>query len=128
MANLRQTIIVREDLNLPRGLLTAQIAHIHMEFMRQKTLTNEPLTEDEKEWLEAPYVFVHGVPNIEFFNFYKKLAKDYGVPLNVWKDTIYLSIEDKEVVPFSDIEVGMSLGPCDSDRIKSVVGNLPLLR
>ena len=128
MANLRQTIIVREDLNLPRGLLTAQVAHIHMEFLRQKLLDQKELNIDEKDWLKSPYVFVHGVPNSEFFDHYKRRAEANNVPINIWKDTIYLSLGDGEPVPFSNVEVGFSLGPCDSDKIKLVVGNLPLLK
>lgn len=30
--NLRQSLLIRSDLNLPVGLLAAQVAHIHFEF------------------------------------------------------------------------------------------------
>ena len=127
MANLRQTILVRTDLGLPEGLLTAQVAHIHMESFRYKMSEGKNnLTGDELEWLKDPYIFVHGVPNKEYLDFFMGQAKQYNVPRTEWRDTIYLNC-GSDTVPFADVVVGCALGPCDSDRIKLVIGELPLL-
>ena len=134
MANIRQTILVRTDLNLPVGLLTAQVAHIHMELFRNKMLNHvgggkDVLTNEEIEWLKDPYIFVHGVPNKEFLEFYMKEANKFKVSCVEWRDTVYLKAGtgEAETVPFPDVLIGCSLGPADSDKIKVVTGNLPLL-
>jgi peptidyl-tRNA hydrolase len=131
MANLIQAIIVREDLNLPRGLLTAQVAHIHMESMRQMILDEKEPTNEYKEWIKTPYIHVHSVPNIEWFGrFLEKANQQLPKELiSTWKDTIYLSLDDgKSREAFKDVMVGFSIGPCDADKIKAVIGDLPFLK
>ncbi len=125
MANLRQSILIREDLNLPVGLLTAQVAHIHFEAIRQKLLLGSAISNDEQEWLKDPYTFVHKVPNIEILEYFEKKAHKEKVPLAGWSDTIYQEIGMEKIA--LELKVGIALGPCDSDKIKKVIGALPLL-
>lgn len=127
MANLIQAIIVREDLNLPRGLLTAQVAHIHMESIRQLLLDEKKLSLDQNTWLKTPYIHVHGVPNKEWYDYFiekSKKATDYTFE---WKDTICLSLDGKSRTAFPNVQVGFSIGPCDADKIKTIIGELPFL-
>jgi peptidyl-tRNA hydrolase len=131
MANLIQAIIVREDLDLPRGLLTAQVAHIHMETIRKLILDEKEPNIQYKDWLKAPYIHVHSVPSKEWYDFYltKSLDKVGDSSVNEWKDTLYLSIDGgKTRTPFENVEVGFSIGPCDSDKIKAIIGDLPFLK
>lgn len=127
--NLCQRILIREDLQLPRGLMCAQIAHLHFEAMRQELLAHdtvkEPLT---KEWIKDPYIFVHGVPNIEALEHFRELAQSHEISWAEWTDTIYLTLYEGYTIPFEDIVIGAILGPEDSDRLKMVVGGLPLLK
>lgn len=133
MANLRQTILIRKDLDFPIGLLAAQVAHLHMESFR-KTMLDAPdpvnkfeLTQDEAGWLKDPYVFVHGVPNLEVLDFFIKEAKALGIDVHEWRDTVYINISATQRRAFFPVKVGATLGPCDSDKIKAVIGDLPLL-
>ena len=142
MANIRQTILIRTDLQLPVGLLAAQVAHIHFEAFRQMGLNppsehkcdyRPPLVCEgfesvcDRSWLESPYVFVHGVPNLETLNFFATKAHENEVKMYPWRDTIYLSIAPGMTQAFGDVLVGVALGPADSDKIKMVIGQLPLL-
>lgn len=127
MANLRQSILIRTDLGFPVGLLAAQVAHIHFEGIRRKLLDAEKPTKDEKEWLETPYIYVHGARNQETLMYYVRKARDLGVPVNIWNDTVYVKMSETQMEAFPNVNVGVSLGPCDSDKIKAVIGDLPLL-
>jgi len=140
--NLRQTIIIRTDLQFPTGLLCAQVAHLHMDRLRIELNAGEfhpserefrfkigPHEGAEKvhEWLQSPYVFVHGVPNLEVLNHFHAKAINNGVQTHQWRDTVFVDISDTQREAFSDVMIGIVLGPDDSDKIKAVIGDLPLL-
>ncbi len=143
MANLRQSILVRTDLQLPVGLLAAQVAHIHMETLRQYILINkqQPFSKSQLianvrnpqeadniyEWMVNPYIFVHAVPNLEVLEYFKKEANNNKIQCTIWDDTIFIDISKTQRKAFDNCIIGMSLGPCDSDQIKTVIGDLPLL-
>ena len=132
MANLRQTILVRTDLGFTVGLMAAQVAHLHFQRIRRFMMEtdvnrNGTYSNDDMEWIKTPYVFIHGVPNIETLNYFNKLAVESGVPVCSWTDTVYIGISETQKKAFNDVLVGIVLGPCDSDKIKAVVGDLPLL-
>ena len=147
MANIGQTIIIRTDIfTLPDdvGLLAAQVAHIHFETFRQRLLDEREkskkdmncldanaisltLTPVENAWTETPYIFVKQVPNAEGLNHFAKLARDSDVPVTEWNDTVYVRLSPTMKQAFPDTLVGISLGPCDADKIRTVVGDLPLL-
>ena len=127
MANLRQTILIRTDLHLSDGLLAAQCAHLHMERFREIMRDKIALTPDEKEWLKSPYVFIHGVPNLDVMQYFISEACKLQIPYYEWRDTIYIKISDTQRKAFFPVRVGVAFGPCDSDLIKQVIGDLPLL-
>jgi peptidyl-tRNA hydrolase len=126
MSMIRQTVLIREDLQFPTGLLAAQVAHIHALPLINE-VGNETPDPVFMDWTEVPYLFVHGVPNKETLDYLIRKAGEHDVPVLVWRDTVYLKVGD-ETVPFEDVTVGASLGPCDSDKIKMVIGTLDLLR
>jgi len=145
MANIGQTIIIRTDLfDLPKdmGLLSAQIAHTHMEGTRQMILEN--LTKDEGfvgikldnegevgadfgEWMETPYIFVKEVKNKESLLYFEAAAREAKLPVSLWTDTVYVRITPTVQKAFHDVPVGLSIGPADADKIRAVCGDLPLL-
>jgi peptidyl-tRNA hydrolase len=134
MANLIQRVLVRTDLNLPTGLLTAQVAHLHAApFVSTYRITPSPGTEHGdaveriREWVGQPYMFVHGVPNWDVLNYFTLKAEESSVPFYKWFDTIYLNISDTKKEAFEKVFIGISIGPADSDEIKTIVGDLPLL-
>ncbi len=126
MANLRQTILIRTDLDLSPGLISAQVAHIHAESMRQILINKKSCSTEFVEWLKDPYIFVHGVGFVELLNNLLEKAKSKELPVSEWYDTITIKVGGNGQV-FSNMLVGGSIGPADSDLIKSVIGNLPLL-
>lgn len=141
MSNIRQTIIIREDLKLPKGLSEAQVAHLHMEYFRQRLLegfdkdinclssliSKVQFSSDEKEWLKSPYTFVHGVPNIEVLERFKNMALSNGIIVREWRDTVYIKVSPNQQIVVENCLIGITLGPTDSDRIKTAIGDLPLL-
>lgn len=134
MANIGQTIIIRTDIfELPQdmGLLSAQVAHIHFEFIRD-CINNDAhgifLKSDiMKGWLKDPYIFVKKVPNIESLRYFIDLGIQNDIVVREWNDTIYVRLSPTMKKAFPNTLVGISLGPDDSDKIRSVVGDLPLL-
>lgn len=141
MSNLRQSMLVRTDLRFNVGLMAAQCAHIHMEKFRKKILASEAnhnsvngdsrivhFTCEETEWLKDPYIFIHGVPNKEVLDHFINKAKASGIEVNTWTDCVYIDISDTQREAFPDVVVGVSLGPTDSDKIKAIIGDLPLLK
>lgn len=129
MAMIKQDILVREDLGFTRGLMAAQVAHIHalpmQTFIQRGLKLNENL--DLANWIDNPFMFVRGVPNPEVLEHLMKRAKEVGVPVHTWRDTVYLQVAGQDVA-FENVLVGASLGPCDADKIKLVVGTMDLLQ
>lgn len=129
MSNLRQTILIRTDLTFPVGLIAAQVAHIHFERFRKAIIQDDikRLGNNALEWLNNPYIFVHGVPNPESLNYFRKLAKESSICVTDWTDTVFMQLASDIKIAPSNVVIGCSLGPDDSDKIKSVIGGLPLL-
>lgn len=135
MANLRQTVLIRKDLTFPLGLLAAQCAHLHMERFRRKMIESmDPINKpqdlfgaEDISWLHDPYLFIHGVPNSEVLQYFVTEATKAEIPVSNWNDTVYVDISDTQRKAFPNVRVGATLGPCDSDRIKAIIGDLPLL-
>lgn len=132
MSNVNQTVVIRTDIfDLPKdmGLLSAQVAHIHFEIMREYMRMHSPLdlSEDMKSWLDDPYLLVKKVPNKEALDYLNVETSKTTVPVRLWKDTIYVNLSPNISKAFPDVTVGMSLGPADADDIRLIVGDLPLL-
>jgi len=139
MANINQTIIVRTDLfNLPEdtGLLAAQVAHIHAKVFTENlsrpqsshfVLPNNIVPEDFVAWVKEPYLLVKKVPNAEALKHFRDLADKINLPIYEWYDTVYVRLSETMKQAFEMVLVGISIGPADADRIRTVVGDLPLL-
>jgi len=144
MANIRQSILVRNDLGLSVGLLAAQVAHLHMEGIRNLLCESlkEPTSSkgifidfknmggdgaDLEDWLPDPYIFVHKVPCLEVLQLFEKEFRAAKIPVYLWRDTITIDISPTQKKVLFPVLVGISVGPCDSDRIKAIISDLPLL-
>ena len=133
MASVKQVILLRTDLNLPKGLSEAQVAHLHFEQMRKTILDNTArnqviltFSQDQMDWLKSPYIFVHGVPNIEVLEYFKKIAIEKNLLPTEWRDTIFIKASEKQTIALENVLIGFSLLG-ESDKIKAVIGDLPLL-
>ena len=134
MANLIQRVLVRTDLGMVTGLLAAQVAHLHARPLAVTyRLAPSPGSaqfdhvSNVKAWMESPYLFVHGVPNKEVLDHFAIECDKQGVVRYDWRDTIYLDISPTQTKAFEDVLIGIAIGPDDSDAIKTIVGDLPLL-
>ena len=85
-------------------------------------------TPDDLEWMKDPYTYVHEAKNYETLIHYEKIACQNNIPINAWRDTVYIKFSETQMYAFPDVWVGLVLGPCDSDKIKAVIGDLPLLK
>jgi peptidyl-tRNA hydrolase len=133
---LGQTVIIRTDLfDSHLGLTSAQVAHIHALPMIEALQLIRPggfeidVERHQKlvEWSREPFIFVRQVPNLEALNYFKQKAEDQGVYVKEWRDTVNVNISRNQVVPFSDVVVGICIGPDGDDEIKMIVGDLPFL-
>ena len=94
MANTRLTVVVRKDLQMPQGLLAAQVSHIAMEFLRQriikqgKTKKSYALSEFEREWIITPYISILAVNCREDLESVWQHCIREKLPCELWKDTI----------------------------------------
>ena len=129
MSNTRLTVVVRKDLQLPEGLLAAQVAHIANEFIRIKLLEDKdqagaPSFYDyEWEWFEDPYLSVLATNCKEDLLEVIEHAKREKLSICCWEDTIPSPTFPNQVIKAL---VGVSIGPEDFDKIKIVTGGLPL--
>jgi len=153
MASINQTVIIRTDLfdmGKDIGLLAAQVAHIHFNLFRVMLMDAEmacrkdtncmenghldinlpkmgQLGKDISEWLREPYLLVKRVPNLEALQYFSQSATASGIEVHEWFDTVYVRLSSTQQKAFPNVLVGISLGPCDADKIRTIVGDLPLL-
>lgn len=128
MGMIKQVVLVRTDLGMSVGLLCAQVAHIHAGVLIDKIKTKEQPDEKMAQWLNEPYIFNHGLVNIEAFDHYYKaaMASPLAGSVKVWEDTIFASFYPGHKTSFRT-KIGFSIGPADADAIKLIIGDLPLL-
>ena len=120
--NVRQSVVVRKDLNMSAGLLAAQVAHISAKFVFDTILKTEPKWSiAAQQWFGSPELAVLSVNTPEELDYIIKQAKDKKIEVTIWRDTIKSDI----VGDFLEVVVGASFGPCDVEVLKQVTGTLP---
>lgn len=127
--NLGVRVVVRTDLGFTPGLMSAQVAHLAMEQVRQTVIDDIDIKKerpDLHEWLKNPYLYVHAVGNKESLEFLLAKAKTLGVKTYEWRDTVFVAMGDKKEA-IRDVLVGFAFEACDADRVKAVIGTLPML-
>jgi peptidyl-tRNA hydrolase len=131
MANTRLTVVVRKDLQMPEGLLAAQVAHMSDNFLRSgvhRVLFDGIRPEDvfsvtQSEWCKEPYLSVLAVNSYEDLCEIEEHCKREQLPAHSWHDLVPSpTIPDKSIRAF----VGIAIGPADFDDIKIVTGSLEL--
>ena len=145
MANTRLTVVVRKDLQMPPGLLAAQVCHMADAFMRTKInqrfmvvsekgmpetpLNSPPDTKtcsdlfqpEELSWMQQPYLSVLAVNCYEDLLVIKEHAVREALPIQCWNDIVPSpTLSDNSIKAF----VGVAIGPADFDKIKIVTGSL----
>lgn len=130
--NLQLHCVIRKDLGFNVGLMSAQVAHLAMEQLRQMIRdeafknSKDYVVENVMKWLVKPYTIVHEVPCKEALEFYLAKSRSLNVKTYEWRDTVFVSLGSKKEA-LADVLVGFAFEVADADRIKSVIGDLPLL-
>ncbi|MAE43000.1 aminoacyl-tRNA hydrolase [Candidatus Woesearchaeota archaeon] len=111
----KQVILVRKDLKLPKGKMSAQVSHASLD---------AALKADKKimqEWKQegAKKVVLHVVDEKELFK-YKQLLEDEGIKTALIKDAGHTVVEPGTVTC-------LGVGPDLSEKIDKVTGNLKMV-
>ena len=119
--NVRQSIVVRKDLQMTPGLLAAQVAHLSAVWWMEGSPPN--FRAEQKQWISGPVLSVLAVNTPEELEILRTKAAEVGVETWEWRDTIPSQIFDGQ---FLEVLVGLAFGPDDDEKIKQVTGTLPL--
>ena len=79
-------------------------------------------SEEEQSWAKVPVLVVLGVNTYEELRIVEKKAKEAKLPVISWRDTIPSNLWEGQ---FLEADIGISIGPVDTDKAKLVVGDLP---
>jgi len=112
---MKQAILIRQDLKLPKGKIAAQVAHASVEaVLRSKK-------DKVKEWRkEGMAKIVLKVANLKEIHKYNQLAKDAGLTTAVITDA------GKTVVMPGTVTC-VAIGPDQDEDIDAIISELKLL-
>lgn len=112
---MKQVILVRQDLKLPKGKMSAQCAHAAVEAVLRSD------KDKVKEWrLSGSAKIVVKVANKEALYKYNQMAKDLGL-------TTALITDAGKTVIAPGTETCVAIGPDDEDLIDKVTSELKLV-
>lgn len=113
---IKQVIVVRDDLELSRGKIAVQVAHASiLGFLKSDK-------EKRERWLrEGQKKIVLRVKNLEELFFVKEKAEMERIPTAIVEDAGLTEIPPGTIT-------AVVLGPDEERKIDKVTGNLPLLR
>lgn len=113
--NMKQAIIIRQDLKLPKGKIAAQTAHASVEaVMRSKK-------DNVKDWRkEGMAKIVLKVADLKELRKYNQMAKDTGLTTAVITDA------GKTVVMPGTVTC-VAIGPDEDEEIDAIISELKLL-
>lgn len=115
MAELKQVIIVRQDLKLQKGKMAAQCAHAAVEAVLKSD------NDKVKQWRnEGQKKIVLKVADEKELFRYAQIAKDEGLSTAIITDA-----GKTHIAPGTRTCVG--IGPDDEDKIDSVTGDLKII-
>ncbi|MEM4267712.1 MAG: peptidyl-tRNA hydrolase Pth2 [Candidatus Woesearchaeota archaeon] len=112
---LKQVILVRQDLNLPKGKLSAQVAHASLE-----AALKGPKEKLEKWRNEGMKKVVLKVSGLDELNLYHKKARDAGLTTALITDAGHTVLKPGTVTC-------LGIGPDIEEKIDLVTGNLSMV-
>lgn len=111
----KQVIIVRVDINLPKGKLSAQVSHASVSAVLKSH------KDDIKKWKdEGMKKVVLKVKDLNELINYKKKAEDSGLVIALIEDAGLTVVTPGTITC-------LGIGPNDEDKIDMVTGNLKCL-
>ena len=117
MANIKQVIVVRTDLDMGKGKIAAQVGHacvLGAEYVRK----SKP--EWFSEWWKGQEKIVLKVSNLKELEQVKQGAIEIGVPWSEVTDAGHTQIAPGTVTC-------ISLGPAPEEKIDKITGDLKLM-
>ena len=117
MANVKQVIVVRTDLDMGKGKIAAQVGHacvLGAEYVRK----SKP--EWFSEWWKGQEKIVLKVSNLKELEQVKQHAIEIGVPWSEVTDAGHTQIAPGTVTC-------ISLGPAPEEKIDKITGDLKLM-
>jgi peptidyl-tRNA hydrolase, PTH2 family len=112
---MKQVILVRDDLKLPKGKMAAQVAHAAVE----ATLKSSKSKVDE--WIsEGMAKIVLKVKDLDELKKYQQLAKAEKLVASMITDAGHTVVEPGTITC-------MAIGPDDEEKIDKVTGNLKMM-
>ena len=117
MANMKQVIIIRTDLDMGKGKIAAQVGHacvLGAEHVRKSN------PEWFSEWWEAQEKVVLKVANLKELEQIIRDAQEFGLPCSGISDAGHTQLPPGTVTC-------ASIGPAPEEKIDKITGNLKLL-
>jgi PTH2 family peptidyl-tRNA hydrolase len=117
MANMKQVIIIRTDLDMGKGKIAAQVGHacvLGAEHVRKSN------PEWFSEWWEGQEKIVLKVSSLKELEQIKQITIELGIPWSEVTDAGHTQIAPGTVTC-------ISLGPAPEEKIDKVTGDLKLL-
>lgn len=115
MTELKQVILVRKDLKMPKGKMAAQVAHAAVEAALK---ADRKLMQD---WLhDGGKKVVLGVENDKDLFRYKQHAEDAGLKTALIKDAGHTVLAPGTITC-------LGIGPDDEEKIQRVTGDLKMI-
>ncbi len=115
--DMKQAIIIREDLKLSPGKAAVQACHASLSAYLELRKKKPSLAE---EWtIEGQKKIVLKAPDIELLQSLYSKAKAEGIPSALIKDAGYTELPPGTVT-------ALGIGPDEEERIDKIAGSLPL--
>lgn len=126
MSEIKQVIVMRNDLGMRKGKMIAQGAHAAMSFITRRmnsgTTHNVTISKAEKAWLNSSFAKICvRVDSLEELLEIKQKAEDVGLEVHLITDSGRTEFHGEPT------ETCLAIGPDYSERIDPITGDLKLL-
>lgn len=112
---MKQAILIRQDLKLPKGKAASQSAHSSVEAVLRSD--KDKVNKWRKEGMAK---IVLKVKDLKELNYYNQLAKDFGLVTALITDAGRTTVEPGTVTC-------LAIGPDEDEKIDKVIKDLKLL-
>jgi PTH2 family peptidyl-tRNA hydrolase len=124
MKNVKQTIIVRKDLKLPKSKTASLVAHASMKFLFENNESERndeihvKLSHQEAEWTREK--FSRSVVSVDS----QESLKDVAFRAEMSGLDVYYVFKEKQESDDLEELIAIAIGPDDEDLLDQVSGNL----
>lgn len=122
MSNVKQVIVMRNDLNMRKGKMVAQGSHASISFLMKQDSAYKAAKEEIKEWTDGSFAKICLYVNSE-----KELIEIYNAARE--KGLMVHLITDSGKTEFGGVptKTCLAIGPHSAEKIDPITGHLKLL-